>query len=80
MARTLDTLHAMERFTEAGFEAEQAKALVNVMSQVDDDLARREDVQLVRAEINLVETRITNRIYAIGLAVAGLVVGMNTLV
>lgn len=80
MARAIDTLQAKEAFIAAGFEEDKAKALVDVMSQIDDDLARKEDVLLVRAEIDNVEARITNRIYAIGLTVAALVVGMNTLV
>ena len=80
MAKTLDTLQAKEVFTAAGFAEEEAKALVSVMAEIDDDLARKEDVLLVRSEIDKVEARITNRIYAIGLTVAALVVGMNTLV
>ena len=80
MGKTLDTLQAKELFTAAGFAEDEAKALVSVMSQIDDDLARKEDVLLVSARIDKVEARITNRIYAIGLTIAALVVGMNTLV
>ena len=80
MAKALDTLEAKELFTAAGFAEDEAKALVTVMAQIDDDLARKEDVLLVRAEIDQVEMRITNKIYAIGLTIAALVVGMNTLV
>lgn len=80
MAKTLDTLRAKEAFTKVGFDEAKAKALVRVMSEIDDDLARKQDVLLVRAEIDNVETRITNRIYAIGLTIAALVVGMNTVV
>ena len=80
MAKTLDTLRAKEVFTKVGFDEAKAKALVRVMSEIDDDLARKQDVLLVRAEIDNVETRITNRFYAIGLTIAALVVGMNTVV
>ena len=80
IAKTLDTLEAMERFTAAGFQEDQAKALIHVMAQIDEDLARRKDVLLIRAEMDHMEVRITNRIYAIGLSVAAVVVGMHTLV
>ena len=80
MARTLDTLEAKETFTTAGFDEEKAKALVSVMAQIDEELARKGDVFLLRSEIKNLEARLTNRIYGIGLTVAALVVGMNTLV
>ena len=80
MARTLDTLEAKETFITAGFDDEKAKALVSVMAQIDDELARKSDVLLVKAEIKSLESRMANRIYGIGLSVAALVIGMNTLV
>lgn len=79
MAKAIDTLQAKEAFTAAGFEERKAKALVDVMSQIDDDIASKKDILLLQKDIENLEARLTNKIYSIGLAIAALVVGMNVL-
>ena len=55
----------------------KAKALVEVLSEIDDDLATKKDILLLQKDIENMEARMTNRIYGIGITVAALVVGMN---
>ena len=70
MAKAIDTLKAASHLEEAGFEKEKAEAIVGIISISEESLA-------TKADIELLESRLTNKIYAIGITIAALVVGMN---
>lgn len=70
MAKVIDTLKAVTSLKEAGFNSEQSEAIVDIISDSEENIASKADLQLL-------ESRLTNKIYAIGISIAALVVGMN---
>ena len=70
MAKAIDTLKAAALLKEAGLKKEQAEAIVGVIASSEESIATKADLQLL-------ESRLTNKIYAIGISIAALVVGMN---
>lgn len=70
MAKAIDTLKAASHLVEAGFEKEQAEAIVAIIGNSEESLA-------TKADIALLESRLTNKIYAVGITIATVVVGMN---
>lgn len=77
MAKTIDTLKSASILTKAGANKELAEAIVEVVSDVDAELATKADIARLETKIELSESRVTTRIYAISITVAALVVGMN---
>ena len=77
MAKTIDTLKSASILTKAGANKELAVAIVEVVSDVDAELATKADIARLETKIELSESRVTTRIYAISITVAALVVGMN---
>ena len=70
MAKAIDTLKAVTSLKEAGFNSEQSEAIVDIISDSEENITSKADLQLL-------ESRLTNKIYAIGISIAALVVGMN---
>lgn len=70
MAKAIDTLKAAALLTEAGLGQKEAEAIVELIAATEGGLVTKTDLALL-------ESRLTNRIYAIGLTIAALVVGMN---
>ena len=77
MAKSIDTYQEITHLTDAGIDHKHAEAFVNLVSQSSDELATKADLRLLKADINLLKADLINRIYAIGIAISGLVVGMN---
>lgn len=77
MAKTIDTLKSASILTKAGANKELAEAIVEVVSDVDAELATKADITRLETKIELSESRMANRIYSIGIAIGALVVGMN---
>ncbi|MCG8608365.1 hypothetical protein MJD09_25685 [bacterium] len=72
MAKAIDTLKAAVSLKEAGLNEEQAEAIVEIIASSEESIA-------TKADIELLDSRLTNKIYAIGISIAALVVGMNVL-
>lgn len=77
MAKVIDTLKAANILSEAGIRKREAEAIVSVVAEAEGNLATKSDLELVRSDLNLLESRITNKIYAIGLTIGTLVVGVG---
>ena len=70
MAKAIDTLKAAALLKEAGIREEQAEAIVGIIANSEENTA-------TKADIELLESRLTNKIYAIGISISALVVGLN---
>ena len=76
MAVPFDTLAALEKFREAGFEEPQAKALVDAMRSNSAELAAKDDLADLATKTDLADLKasLTNRLLLGLLATAGFVV------
>ena len=72
MAKTIDTLKSAELLTKAGIAKSQAEAIVEVVSSTEDALVTKGDLEL---RLELLESRITNKLYAVGITLAALTIG-----
>ena len=72
MAKAIDTLKALNALTDAGVRQQEAEAIVGLLAETEGNLVTKLDIELL-------ESRLTNRIYAVGVTVAGVVVGMNVI-
>jgi hypothetical protein len=70
MATRIDTLKALEMLVNKGFAKEQATAIVEIVAESDDELVTTTEL---KTELSLLESRITNKIYAVGLTIAAVV-------
>lgn len=55
---TIDTAATLQRFKEAGLDEAPAKAIVDVISQSNDQVATKADIQAVKADIHAVRADI----------------------
>ena len=68
MATTLDTHAAIKRLTAAGLDTAQAEAIVDTVSQADDQLVTKADLQAALASL---ERRLIGYLVAAVLIVLG---------
>lgn len=69
---TLDTYNFVERLTQAGMEARQAKAIVDGLKNVSlENVATKEDILTLKNELEKLELRMTIKTAVIVAAVIG---------
>lgn len=56
MAKTIDTLQALNALVASGVDENQAKAFVEVISEAGDDLATKSDLKVLETKLNILMT------------------------
>jgi hypothetical protein len=78
MTATFDTLEYVETLKAAGVPEDQAKAHAKAMTNIaDNTLATKQDIQSLRMDMKLLESRMTNKlgtmfVIAVGIILAGI--------
>ena len=70
MEKAIDILKSATSLKGAGFDKRQSGLVVDIFSDSEESIA-------TRADIELLESRIINEIYTIGITISALVVGLN---
>lgn len=84
MTMLVDTHKAIKELTQAGAEERLAEAIVGAITAADKQVATKDDIQLLRAEIEQVRTemggmeeRLTRRMYAVAFVVTSILVAVR---
>ena len=76
-----DTLKAVKALRAAGFDDPQAEAVTEQISAaVGENVATKNDVAIVRSDMEKIELRMTVKLYAAGAAGAGLIKVLDFLI
>jgi hypothetical protein len=66
----MDTLKIAQELMGAKFDRTQAEAIAHVIQDAwTAEVATKADIALLRAHVDTVETRLSNKLYAVGFAV-----------
>lgn len=81
MAVFSDTHDTIKRLaTEGGMDERAAEILVTALNKgLSESVATKGDIDLLKAHVDGVETRITNRLYAVGAVLIGVLVTVQHL-
>lgn len=81
MAVFSDTHDTIKRLaTEGGMDERAAEILVTALNKgLSESVATKGDIDLLKAHVDGVETRLSNKMYAVGLAMVGLIVTVQHL-
>ena len=68
----LNTHEAIKKLVKSGQDEKSAEAIVALLTEVHEHVATKNDTAALRSDIQLLEQKLTVKLYSVGIAVVGI--------
>jgi len=77
MSVIVDTHKVHTRLIEAGFEKEKADVIVEVFSRLEDEVATKGDITLLRKDMEIMKKELMIQMWSVGTVIVGILGAIN---
>lgn len=73
----IDTHKAIKELQGAGVPGKEAEAIVGIVTRADEQVATKDDINVLKADVQALEERLTRRMYAMGFLIVAALGALN---